>query len=157
MGRIAGIGVLTIVLIACCSTAAGARVALDAIGVVEQYCADNESATHPKKIVLTQLMTTDELATFGGTVFAGVYQTGRQPDETGTMSVRVRIERQDGSREKLNRTVANQLETGAAEVLGNFPVAVREGDTLVWRIKFKNFEDMQAGDCFLLIAATMRP
>ncbi|MDH3464002.1 MAG: hypothetical protein OEM32_10305, partial [Acidimicrobiia bacterium] len=152
------VSILIITVLALCPSTSQAQVGLDAIGVLKQYCADDEAAApHPKKIVMRQLMTTDELATFGGTVFAGVYQAGRVPDDTGTMAVRARIERQDGSREKLNRTVANQFETGNAEVLANFPVAVREGDTVVWRIKFKNFEDMQAGDCFLLIGATMRP
>lgn len=157
MRRIVGVSFLIIALAAVCSSPAEAQVALDAIGVLDQYCADDEAAPHPKKIVMRQLMTTDKLATFGGTVFTGVYSTSRAPGQTGTMAIRARIERPDGSREKLSKTVANQLETGDAEVQALFPVAVRKGDTIVWRYKFRNFDDMQAGDCFLLIGATMRP
>ena len=157
MRRIVGVSTLTIALFALASSSTMAQVSLDAIGVLKQYCADGQNAPHPKRIVMRQLMTTDKLATFGGTVFAGVYQADRAPDETGIMSVRIRIERSDGSREKLDRTVANQLETGQAEVLGNFPIAVREGDTVVWRVRFNGFEEMEAGECFLLIGATMRP
>ena len=157
MGRIVGIGVLTIALIACCSTTAGAQVALDAVGVLDQYCADEESAPHPRRVVTRQLLTTDRLATFGGTVFVAIYQPGRAPEQRGTMSVRARIERMDGSREKQSRIVARQLPSGEAEVQARFPVAVREGDTIVWRYRFNGFDDMQPGDCFLLITATVRP
>jgi len=157
MKRIVGVSFLITALMALCPSAADAQVALDAIGVLDQHCADDETAPHPKKIVMRQLMTTDKLATLEGTVFAGVYSPGREPEQTGTMSVRASIERPDGSKEKLNRTVARQRESGDAEVLGHFPVAVREGDTVIWRIKFKRFGDMQPGDCFLLIGATMRP
>ncbi|MDH3744379.1 MAG: hypothetical protein OES47_04675 [Acidobacteriota bacterium] len=157
MRRIAAVGFLTIALSALGSGAAVGHVALDAIGVLKQYCAEGEAAPHPERIVMRQLMTTDELATFGGTVFVGVYNGARQPDQTGTMSVRVRIHRPDGSLEKLSRIVAPQQELGDAEVQALFPVAVREGDTVVWRVRFRDFEDMQPDDCFLLIGATMKP
>ena len=139
------------------AAAAPAQIELDAVGVVEQYCAEPDGARHPRKLVMRQLVTTDKLATFGGTVFAGVYQAPRPPETTGTMSARLRIDREDGSREKLDRIVARQLDDGGAEVLGNFPVAVRKGDTVVWKIRFNGFDDLAAGECFLVIGATMKP
>ena len=157
MRRIAGVGFLTIAVTAFCASAAEAQVALDAVGVLDQYCADDQTAPHPKKIIMRQLMTTDKLATFGGTVFASIYDPGRATGRTGMMAVRVRIERADGSLEKLSRTVGPQNDLGHAEVLAHFPVAVREGDTIIWRVVFKRFADMEPGDCFLLIGATMRP
>lgn len=157
MRQIVGVSFLTIAVMAFGSSAAMAQVALDAVGVLDQYCADGEIAPHPKRIVMRQLMTTDRLATFGGTVFAAIYQPGRAPEQIGTMSVRARIERLNGSRENQSRIVTRQNDSGEAEVQARFPVAVREGDTIVWRYKFKVFDDMQPGDCFLLIAATMRP
>jgi hypothetical protein len=157
MRRIVGISLLITATMTLCAGTARAQVALDAIGVLDQYCADNEAAPHPKRIVMRQLMTTDKLATFGGTIFAGIYNPGRLAAGTGKMSVRVRIERADGSQERLSRIVARQRDTGEAEVQALFPVAVRDGDTIVWRLLFKGFDDMQAGDCFLLIGATMRP
>ena len=137
--------------------AASAQVALDAVGVLEQYCAETDATPHPRKLVMRQLVTTEKLATFGGTVFAGIYQADRPPATTGTMSARLRIEREDGSREKLDRIVARQLDNGVAEVLGSFPVAVRKGDTVVWKIKFNGFADLETNECFLVIGATMRP
>ncbi|MCP4204348.1 MAG: hypothetical protein GY769_20750 [bacterium] len=157
MRRIVGVSFLTIALMTFCSSAAIAQVALDAVGVLDQYCADDEPVAHPERIVMRQLMTSDRLATFGGTVFAGIYSPRRTPDRTGTMSVRARIERPDGSREKLNRIVAHQQPNGEAEVQARFPVAAQEGDTVVWRYRFRDFAEMQPGDCFLLIGATMRP
>ena len=139
------------------ASSAPAQVVFDAAGVLEQYCAETDDARHPRKLVMRQLVTTDRLATFGGTVFAGVYQADRPPVTTGTMSARLRIEREDGSREKLDRIVARQLENGMAEVLGNFPVAVRKGDTVVWKIRFNGFDDLATGECFLVIGATMKP
>jgi hypothetical protein len=151
------VSLLILAGLALSSSGVSAQAQLDAVGVLEQYCADTEDMPHPERIIMRQLVTTDRLATFGGTVFAGIYQAGRQPEVAGTMSIRLRIERKDGRRERLDRIVGHQVANGIAEVLGNFPLAVREGDTVVWRIRFKNFEDLQAGDCFLLIGATMRP
>ena len=139
------------------STAAPAQVALDAVGVLEQYCAETNGTQHPKKLVMRQLVTTDRLATFGGTVFTGVYQANRPTQAPGTMSIRLRIQRREENRERLGRIVARQLENGVAEVQGNFPVAVREGDTVVWKIRFNGYADLDEGNCFLMIGATMRP
>ena len=121
MRRIVGISLLTVLLMALSSSAARAQVTLDAVGVLDQYCADGETAPHPTKVVMRQLMTTDRLATFGGTVFAAIYQPGQAPDRTGTMAVRAQIERLDGSREKQGRIVARQQESGNAEVQARFP------------------------------------
>lgn len=157
MKGIVGISLLAGALLAVCPSPGGAQVTLDAVGVLDQYCTADEAAPHPKRVVMRQLITTDRLATFGGTVFAAIYQPGRIPDRTGTMAVRAQINRSGGGREKQDRIVARQLESGEAEVQARFPVAAREGDTIVWRYRFKGFDDMEPGQCFLLIAATMRP
>jgi hypothetical protein len=57
MRRTVGVSFLITALVVLCSSPSEAQVALDAIGVLEQYCGDNEAAPHPKRIVMRQLMT----------------------------------------------------------------------------------------------------
>lgn len=139
------------------AASAAADVPLNGAGALHVYCADGSSSSHPGLLVMRQPMTTDELATFGGTLFAAIYQSQSEPDSPGLMIVRIRIERADGSVEKIGKIRARQSETGAAEAETSYPVAVREGDAVVWRFRLRNFGDLSTNDCFLLVGATLRP
>jgi hypothetical protein len=134
-----------------------AQVSLNGAGALQQYCAAGDAEPHPRLVVMPQVVTTDYLATFGGTLFAAIYQPEAEPAQAGRMTVRLRIKRADGSRERIGKMVAWQLDSGAVEAEGHFPIAVREGDTVIWRYRFTGFESPNAGDCFLLIGATLIP
>jgi hypothetical protein len=134
-----------------------AQVSLNGAGALQQYCAAGDAGPHPRLLVMPQLVTTDYLATFGGTLFAAIYQPEVQPAQAGRMTVRLRIQRVDGSRERIGKIVAWQQDSGVAEAEELFPIAVREGDRVIWRYRFTGFEPPNAGDCFLLIGATIIP
>ena len=148
---------LAAALVALTSVPALAGVSLSGAGGLHQYCADEEVTSHPRVVVMRQVVTTDELATFGGTIFVGIYQRELPPDHVGRMVVRVRIHRLDGSRERIGRFWARQQPDGVAEAERRFPVAVRAGDMVIWSYTFANFEGLEPGECVLLIGATVKP
>ena len=148
---------LAVVLLTLIAGAALAEVSMSGAGVLHQYCADEEVTSHPRVVVMRQVVTTDELATFGGTVFVGIYQREFPPDHVGRMVVRVRIHRLDGSRERIGRFSARQQADGVAEAEKRFPVAVRVGDMVIWSYSFANFEGLEPDECMLIIGATVKP
>ena len=148
---------LAIALMALTTGAALAGVSMSGAGVLHQYCADEEVTSHPRVIVMRQIVMTDELATFGGTVFAGIYQREFAPDHAGRMVVRVRIQRLDGSRERVGRFSAFQQANGVAEAESRRPVALRAGDMVIWSYTFANFEGLEPNECMLLIGAIVKP
>ncbi|MCP4203240.1 MAG: hypothetical protein GY769_15055 [bacterium] len=159
MNRLGIVSCIAFALVSLPATIATAgHLPLDAVGALHQYCADQSFTPHKNLIVMRQVMMTDELATFGGTLFAGIYTPQVPPSgDPGRITVRVRVRRADGSREKLGKMVAHQGADGVAEAEMYLPVAIREGDTVLWRWRFRNFANLGADECFMLIGATVRP
>ena len=157
MNRASRSTALAVVLLALMSGAALAEVSMSGAGVLHQYCADEEATPHPRLVVMRQVVMTDELATFGGTLFVGIYQREFPPDHAGRMVVRVRVQRLDGSRERLGRFSAHQLADGGAVAERRLPVALRAGDMVIWSYSFANFEAIETEECLLIIGATVRP
>jgi hypothetical protein len=137
---------------------AGADHRLDAVGALHQYCADQGSTPHRSLILMRQLVTTDELATFGGTVFVSIYTPQVSPaTENGKLAVRVRVVRATGGRERLGKMVARPMGEGVLKGEMQVPVALRRGDMILWRYRFHGFGDLDAEQCFLLIGAATKP
>jgi hypothetical protein len=148
---------LVVVLTVLLAGGAVAEVSLNGAGALQRHCAAEDAAPHPRLLVMPQVVTTDYLATFGGTLFAAIYQPETEPAQAGRMTVRLRIKRADGSRERIGKIVTWQQDSGVAEAEAHFPIAVREGDRVIWRYRFTGFEPPNAGDCFLLVGATLIP
>ena len=130
-----------------------AAMPLSAVGVLQQYCADEAVAPHPEVVVLEQPVMTDDLATFGGSGFVAQYTRDDGAAIEGVMVVRIKVRRLDGKTQRIGKIVARQVVPGVAAEGEYFPVAVRQGETLIWKYRFRNFEPPAANECVLVLAA----
>ena len=158
MNRTTSLSFFVAALLALLAGAAAADHPLDAVGVLHQYCADQDPTPHKSLILMRQPVMTDELATFGGTVFLSIYTPQvSSATENAKLAVRVRVLRANGGRERLGKMVARPMGEGVVEGEMQVPVALRRGDTILWRYRFHGFGDLDAEQCFLLIGAAAKP
>lgn len=146
-------GLSLVFLLLLTSGAVFAAIPLSAVGALQQYCAESDATTHPKIVFIEQPVMTDELATFGGTTFVAQYSRDDAVAGNGTLVARIKIRRLDGTVERVGKIVARQADGGVAAEGEVFPLAVRQGETVRWKYRLRNFEPLEVGDCFLLIAA----
>lgn len=145
--------IVALLLVVPISGAAFSATPLAAVGALHQYCAELDATTHPGLVIIEQPVMTDELATFGGTAFVAQYSRADSAAGNGMLVARIKIRRLDGTVERIGKLIARQGGDGVAAEGEFFPLAVRQGETVVWRIRLRNFEALEVGNCFLLIGA----
>jgi hypothetical protein len=148
---------LGIILSTLVAAAVAAETPLSGAGVLHQYCAAEDQSLPPNQVEMIQLVATDELATFGGTQFAVIYQPETAPEQLGRLIARIRIQRAEGGIEWVGKIVARQAENGEAGAEQTFPIAARAGDLVIWRYRLKRFDRLDTGECILLIGAAVMP
>ena len=122
-------------------------------GVFRILCSDAEDSQHPEEIILTQNVPVADFEPFDNLQLGLSYNPdGSGTSSRGTVRAFVRQLGADGTRPLLDVFSARQ-DTATSEVAAVTTVApsLEEGDALLWKVRFRQFEPLDERQCVVLI------
>ncbi len=130
-------------------------------GVQIHFC-DQDGSTHPFRVTMRQIVTTDTLKDVGELELILQYSFAAAGSADAipvgeTVRVRVKVFKADGTRISLGMLEATVGDAGNATATKLVDVSLAAGDVVRWRYTFRDFPTMDRLDTLVLIGAASRP